>query len=759
MQATALQILKSISEVIAANDDLTSVLSEIVEILSENLDTDVCSVYVYQEETDHLVLAATCGLNKDTIGNIRLQPGAGITGSAFLNSEIINLASAEEHESYEYFHNSGEEKYQSFLSSPLIIGSKIVGVLNLQRIVQEEFSEEVVDMVKSLSTQIANLILSSQMMSVLSVEDHDTKEIAKGGEADQVMLKGVSANPGIARGTASVYQPQASFDDILPDTSLTLQDEIELFETAVKLAKKETVDLEAKAVSMISEADASIFDVHLMILEDKSLIDSIKKIIQRGYSVEYAIKNINSLYQSRFKKMNEEIFREKGADFKDVMLRLLKIARSLKKSELAHEPMAVIENEIVVARELLPSDIFRLTSGNLLGIATEKGSMTSHVAILAKAMKIPALLGVSNLLSKVKEGNKIILDSNAGLCYIHPGEEVNQRYDEILEAQMQADETVELSPSETKDNQEITLRANISLVSETPLLQQYGAKGIGLYRTEFLYMIRDYLPSEDVQYNVFSTIISRAEGEEVTFRLLDIGGDKPLSYLKFAEETNPALGQRGIRLLLERQDVLRPHLRAIMRAAAHGPIKMICPMISNVAEVLTLKSIISECQEYLEKKGQEYSRDFKFGIMLEVPSAFLQLDTLIHHVDCISIGTNDLFQYTFANDRENSSSEDIPEYLDPAFLQMIAKAAAIVNEVPGKGLSICGEMAGDALVAPLLVGAGVYDLSMQPTKIPTVKNRIRQFTVAECQELLKECQYAVDAKTVLETMRRAEFGK
>lgn len=758
MQTAALQILKSISEVIAANDDLSSVLAAIVDILAENLNTDVCSVYIYNEDEDELVLAATCGLNKDTIGKICLKPGAGITGSAFIHSEVINLASAAEHESYQYFANSGEDKYQSFLSSPLVISSKRVGVLNLQRIVEEKFSEEVVDMVKSLSTQIANLILSSKMLSVLSVEDLDTKDLSTGEKKNQIMLKGVSANPGIARGFASVYQPSTSFDDITPDTSLSLHSELELFDTAVQMAKKETVDLEAIAVSLISEADASIFDVHLMILEDKSLIDSIRKIIQRGYSVEYAIKNINSLYQSRFQKMNEEIFREKGADFKDVMLRLLKITRSLKKSELAHEPFAVDENEIIVARELLPSDIFRLTSSKLLGIATEKGSMTSHVAILAKALNIPALLGVNNLLTKIKDGNQLILDCNAGLCYINPWEDVSQRYEEILTAQLQADETVETTPCQTKDNHQITLRANISLVSETPLLKQYGAKGIGLYRSEFLYMIRDYLPSEDVQYDVFSTIIKQADGDEVTFRLLDIGGDKPLSYLKLAEETNPALGQRGIRFLLGRQDVLRPHLKAIMRAAYHGPIKMICPMISNVAEVLELKSIIQECQENLDKKNQKYSRDFKFGIMLEVPSAYLQLEKIFKHIDCISIGSNDLFQYTFANDRENSESDEVPEYLEPGFLQLIAEIAEQVRKNSDIELSICGEMAADAMVAPLLVGAGIFDLSMQPTKIPPVKKQLKQFTLAECQELLQRCSSAVDAETAFKILRQAGSG-
>lgn len=757
MQTTALQILKSISEVIATNNDLNIVLSEIVDILAENLNTDVCSVYVYKEQTDYLVLAATCGLNQNSVGKIRLKAGAGITGSAFISNDIINLASASDHANYQYFKNSGEDQYKSFLSSPLIIGSKNVGVLNLQRVVEEEFSEEIVDMVKSLSTQIANLILNSQMLSVLSLEDDDTKEIPLGVGLGQVMLKGVSANPGIVIGNASVYKPIESFDDINSDTALSSEDELELLGTAIQIAKQETVDLEATAVAMISEADASIFDVHLMILEDKSLIDGIKKIIQRGYSVEYGIKNINALYQNRFKKMNEEIFREKGADFKDVMLRLLKIVRSLKNTESGTESGITKDREIVVAKELLPSDIFRLISGNLLGIVTEKGGTTSHVAILAKALDIPALLGVSNLLSKVKEHNQIILDCNACLCYINPGREVSDCYDEIIEAQMQGDESIELAPCRTKDSQSIALRANISLVSETPLIQKYGAQGIGLYRTEFLYMIRDYFPSEEVQFNVFSTIIKQAEGEEVAFRLLDIGGDKPLSYLKFPEEANPALGQRGIRLLLKRQDVLRPHLRAILRAASFGRIKVICPMVSSISEIEELKTIISESQEYLDKKCQEYGKDVKLGIMLEVPSAYFQLDTLINHVDCISIGTNDLFQYTFACDRENSGVDDIPDYINPAFLRMISKAADIINAVPGKEVAVCGEMAGDPLVAPLLIGAGIYDLSMQATRIPIVKNRINQCTIAQCKELLKECMNSIDAATLLGILKKAEF--
>lgn len=756
MASTALQILKSISEVIAANDDLGIVLSEIVGILADNLDTDVCSVYVYHEDSNELVLSATCGLNADSIGRIRLKPGEGITGAAFIKNNIINVASAAEHENFQYFKNSGEDKYKSFLSSPLVIGNKIVGVLNLQRIVEEEFSDEIVDMVKSLSTQIANLILSSKMLTVLSVDEHDTREIAKAGGPDQIMLKGISVNPGIAIGKATVYRPTDSFDEVMPDTALSIDNEIDLFETAVRMAKKETVDLEELAVSLISEADASIFDVHLMFLEDKSLIDSIKKIISRGYSVEYGIKSINTLYQNRFKKMKEEIFREKGADFKDVLLRLMKIARSLKNTETGIESQFDMEHEIIVARELLPSDLFRFTTGNCLGIVTEKGSTTSHVAILAKALNIPALLGVKNLMGKVKDSSDLILDCNSGLTYINPIDEIRQRYDEIIKAQLLPDESIELAQGTTKDGRQISMRANISLVSEMPLLKKYGAKGIGLYRTEFLYMIRDYLPSEDVQFNVFSTIVKQAEKEEVTFRLLDIGGDKPLSYLKFAEETNPALGQRGIRLLLERQDILRPHLRAILRAGVFGRIKIICPMVSSINEVILLKKVLEESKEYLRKRGFEFTEAYKIGIMLEIPSAFLQLEEMMAEVDCVSIGSNDLFQYTFALDRESSESSDAPDYMTPAFIKMIAKTAEIVNSFPGKELTICGEMGGDPLVAPLLVGAGIYDLSMQPTKIPRVKDFIRKFTFDQCRELLLRAVKAETPEAVLAMVKKYE---
>ncbi|MBN1863826.1 MAG: GAF domain-containing protein, partial [Victivallales bacterium] len=461
----ALQILKRISEVIASNDDIGAVFSEIVNILAERLETDVCSIYVLDEEKNDLVLAATCGLNRDLVGEIRLEPGDGITGAAFMRHEVINVASAAEHKSYRHFGDLGEDRYKSFLSSPLLIGSRAVGVLNLQRLVEEKFPDEIVDMVNSLSTQIANLVLSAKMLKALSSLDEG---VAKGSVPPvrrQQMHKGIVANSGIAVGRACVYQAEESLEGVDPATDLPADQEIDMLEKALRQARKETVELEEVAVSLISEADASIFDVHLMILEDKSLIESVRESISKGYSLEYAIKHVNSLYQGRFRQMEDEIFRDKAADFKDVMLRLLKIGRALKRGEaLSDSGIAVAAaGEVVVARELLPSEVFRLASANILGIITEKGSRTSHVAVLAKALNIPALLGVKNLVSHVREDDTVILDCNAGLCYINPDDDIRSRYEEILKAQLQTEEDTDPGcGSGTADGTQVFLRANIS---------------------------------------------------------------------------------------------------------------------------------------------------------------------------------------------------------------------------------------------------------------------------------------------------------
>jgi phosphotransferase system enzyme I (PtsP) len=755
MNKTLLQILKEVSEIIAVNDNISSVMNAIVDILAENLNVDVCSIYIYDNKENTLSLKATHGLNPNSIGKIKLQPGAGITGTAFAQAEAINLASADEYEKYQFFPNSGEDKFKAFLACPLIIGSKNLGVLNLQKVTSGQFPDEVVDMVRALGTQIANLVLSSKMLSEISKKNPDIKKSFLDNQ--QVVLKGIKINNGIVSGTASVYALN-DFFDVPVTTDLSLEDESKLFIDAVALTKTETVKLLEKAIAMISEADASIFDVHLMFLEDKSLISSVLDIIKDKKSAEYALKTVNAKFQKLFSNMKDEIFREKSADLKDVMLRLLKNVENLKYTSSTQDSTIDAKDKIIVAKELLPSDIFRLTSGSVAGIVTEKGGATSHVSILAKALNIPALLGVSNLMSHVADGKNLILDCNTGLCYINPNSAISDKFSAIENAHIPLKPSKGKCISCTNDGQKIFLRANVSLVSETTLLKKYHADGIGLYRTEFLYMIRDYLPSEQVQYNVFSAVMNNAKGMEVTFRLLDVGGDKPLPYLPRREESNPALGKRGIRLLLEREDILRPHLKAMLRAGVNGKIKIICPMISTLSEFLQLKKIVDDCKSQLLDKNIPFAENCKLGIMLEVPSAYLDLQNIVQHADCVSIGTNDLFQYTFACDRETVAFDAAPVYFQTPFINMLAHSADIVNSA-GKDLSICGEMAADPLALPLILGAGIHDLSMQSNAIFDIATTMQKYSLDECRSILLHCKSLTDAEEVLAYMKQIAVSK
>ncbi len=737
MLSKVLTILRKISKIIAENDDQAMVLDEIVKVLAKNLDTDVCSIYVYDDEKSCLNLSATYGLNRELIGKLRLKPGEGITGAAFKTGEMINVADAEAHPKFRFVKNSGEEKYKSFLSIPLTVSGRCVGVLNLQKISEVPFTPSIADVVRSVCTQIANLIISSKMLKVLAEPDQGNAELSK--VRKQVVIRGVSANGGIAMGTAVIYAKHDYFADIRIEKEAHPAKELLLFEHALKIAKKETADLSRKALSLISEADASIFDVHQLFLDDRTLIEGVRQRINEGYTVESAIKLLNDDYQQRFSRLQEQIFREKAMDLKDVLLRILKIIMSIRSGDASSEEIVADARQIVFTGELLPSDLFRMPIDRIKGIVCEKGGATAHVAILAKALNIPAILGAKDTMSNVRENDEVILDCHAENVYIRPAENVKSHFKDLIQLSAKESETdYSNEPSVTADGKEIFLRGNISLISETSLLEKYGARGIGLYRTEFLFMIREYMPSEDAQYQVYSKIFKEVKGEEVTIRVLDIGADKPLPYLNFSKEDNPVLGLRGIRVLLANRDLMKNQLRAILRAGVNGSLRILFPMISCVSEIIEAKKILAEVETELHAKDIPHSGNYKVGMMLEVPAAIFALDDFLEHVDYMSIGTNDLLQYTFAVDRGNELVSGLFNPLHPSFLRMLKFITKSFIGRPDKSLAMCGEMSANIYAAPYLVGAGIRELSMAPKSVPSVRKVIRAFTVAECENLLEK---------------------
>jgi phosphotransferase system enzyme I (PtsP) len=755
-----LTILKHISEIIADGSRDRAILQDIVEFLSESLNVEVCSIYIYDKSSDELVLNATCGLALDSVGNVRMHSGEGLTGYSFAQQKILNIKNPEKHPNFVYFDNSGEDIYHSFLSVPLIAGGIPVGILVIQRKTPEEFSGIIVDMAKSLSSQLAHLIINVHLIKELSDEQLSDSGSQKNSKlTTQVLLMGTPLNTGIAKGKAHIFTPVLSMEHIEHSEIDDVEAEIEIFNNAVSITKKKTIELEQTAFSMISEVGAAIFHVHLLFLDDKAVIDAVKKdIAENSHSVEFSLKQVFLRYQNQFMKMKDNVFREKLADLKDVLLRLCETVNEIKSGSVENTLQPLIhEHRILIANELLPSDLIKLPLGQIDGIICRKGGVAAHAAILARALNLPAVVGVKGALDKIEDGDDLILDSVSGNIYLNPTDEVTEQYAARITPEEVGGPDIKYpkGPALTADGTEVVLRANISLLCETGLLEKYGACGIGLYRTEFLYMIRDYCPNEEEQFSIFKRIIEAAKGEEVNVRVLDVGADKAVNYMNLGKEENPALGNRGVRVLLANRELLKEHLRAILRAAVFGKLKLNFPMVTNVEELLELKKILNDVENELHLEHLDYSEDYKIGIMLEVPAAVMGIKRLIKHIDFMSIGSNDLQQYTFAVDRTNADVAHLANPLHPVFLEMLKSIGDQFAENSEKELSICGEMAGNKLAAPLLLGAGITDLSMSPRFIPEIKEVISKFTMDQCKKMLNDVITFDSPDEVKEYMQRA----
>ncbi len=756
-----LNILRKISEIIAKEDDSSAVISDIVRILAETLNVEVCSVYIHDAKADELILAATHGLNAEAVGAVRMKTGEGLSGHCFKQREIVNISNPERHPNYKYFESTGEEAYKSFLAVPLSVGGRCVGILTLQRRSAEKFPNSVVDMAKALSTQIANLLLNEQIIAALAgvpPSKGPSEDAAEEGRKGQTLMRGVAASGGVARGKCFLFKPKDVFEEIAEAKCADPAAENLLFDTAVKLAKEKTVDLSKRALSMISEADASIFHAHLLFLDDKSLIDEIRReITAKSFIAEYAVKAIFLDYQRRFMKLGQQIFRDKEMDLKDVMRRIIESISELRGSGSASERHDDGQaGFILVAEELLPSDLIRLPTDKIAGIVCGKGGATAHVAALAKALDIPALMGVKGVSEKAVHGEDLVLDCHAEILYMRPSEAIIQHFEEMLHANGKDSALpYDVEAASTSDGVPVTIRATISLICETSLLSACGAQGVGLYRTEFFFMIRDYLPTEEEQMKIYSKILKEAKDEEVSIRLLDIGADKSLSYISMQKEDNPALGLRGVRLLLAMKEILKTQLRAILRAGHGKRIKLLFPMVAGASEITAVKEAIAEVEAELRAAGVSYAESYKFGIMLELPSVLLDLDNLIGMVDYMSIGSNDLLQYTFAVDRCNENVAELYTNLHPSFLRLLGMIGSAFAKRPEKGLAICGEMAASPIAVPLLIGAGIKDLSVAPRRIPAVKRVVRAYSSAECRSLFEEALKLSSAEAVRELIRKS----
>ncbi|MGC4376189.1 phosphoenolpyruvate--protein phosphotransferase [Fictibacillus sp. Mic-4] len=545
------------------------------------------------------------------------------------------------------------------------------------------------------------------------------------------IISGIAASNGIAIAKAFLLeQPDLTIEK---KEISDVQSEIDRFTNAVQKAKGELEKIKDQAFNELGEDKAAIFAAHLLVLEDPELIDAVKgKIENEKVNAESAMDDISSMFISMFEQMDNEYMKERAADIRDVSKRVL--AHLLGVQFMT--PANISEEVIVIADDLTPSDTAQLNRKFVKGFATNIGGRTSHSAIMARSMEIPAVVGTKQVTKKLSNGNIVIIDGINGEVIINPNDNEIALYEEKQkEYDAQKAEWAKLlhEKTVTKDEKRVELAANIGTPEDVKGVLNNGGEGVGLYRTEFLYMGRDQLPTEEEQYNAYKEVLVAMEGKPVVIRTLDIGGDKELPYLDLPKEMNPFLGFRAVRLCLEEQEIFRTQLRALLRASRYGNLKIMFPMIATLDEFRQAKAVLMEEKEKLINEGVEVSDSFEVGMMVEIPATAVMADRFAKEVDFFSIGTNDLIQYTMAADRMNERVSYLYQPYNPAILRLVKMVIDAAHK-EGKWVGMCGEMAGDPIAIPILLGLGLDEFSMSASSILPARSQISRLSKAEVEK-------------------------
>ncbi|MCG8539012.1 MAG: phosphoenolpyruvate--protein phosphotransferase [Clostridia bacterium] len=545
------------------------------------------------------------------------------------------------------------------------------------------------------------------------------------------MVQGTGASPGIALGKVLVIKNEEIAIEKKQIDSI--EEEKNRFVEAIEKSKLELIEIRDKAMKEFGKDKSAIFDAHLLVLEDPELMSStINRIESEKLNVEYAFKQIIDQFVSVFEAMDNEYMKERASDIRDVSDRVLRKLLGIKVVDLS-----VLDEEVIlVSKDLTPSETATMDKEKVLGFLTDIGGRTSHTAIMARSLEIPAVVGIKDMSVSLEDGDFVVFNGETGEVLINPDKEEVNRYKGLKEAYENEKKELEAlrgQKSVTKDGREVELAGNIGTPKDVKGLENNDAEGVGLYRTEFIYMDRDSLPTEEEQFMAYKEVLESINPRPAIIRTLDIGGDKELSYLKFDEEMNPFLGYRAIRLCLDRQEIFKTQLRALLRASMYGNLKIMFPMISSLEELLEAKKVLNEVKEDLHREGVDFSPNIEVGMMIEVPSAAIISDILAKHVDFFSIGTNDLIQYTTAVDRMNEKIHHLYNPFNPAVLRLI-KMVIDNGHKEGIWVGMCGEMAGDKRMIPILLGLELDEFSMSPISILPARKLIKSLSYEEMKK-------------------------
>jgi len=744
-----LEVMRRIIQEINSAKNLDEALTLIVNRIKQVMKTDVCSVYLCDIPHKQIVLMATDGLEPSAVGKVRVKLNEGLIGLVASRAEPVNVANAHRHPQFKYMPETGEDKYFGFLCVPIVHHRIVLGVIVVQQAQERTFREEELTLLVTIAAQLAGAIAHAEAIGGIA----GLHEGAAGSRDSDRPIRGLSGSLGVSIGSALVIYPPADLEAVPERKTEDCDTEIRAFLLAVEATKKELRSLK-KRVSQLPDEDQVLFDAYLLMLEGKTFINKTIERIREGYWASSALKNTVLEHVNLFSSMEDDYLRERAQDIRDLGRRILMHIQSRGRGVKNYHAQTIL-----VGHEVTASDLMEVPESKLAGLVCATGSGSSHVAILARALGIPAVMGAVDLPTNALDARTLVVDGYQGNIYIEPSGVILDEFSKIIreenELSLELHQLKDL-PSQTRDGKRVALYVNSGLLSDLPGSQNSGAEGIGLYRTEFPFMVRDRFPSEDEQCKIYRQVLEAFSPKPVTLRTLDIGGDKNLSYFPIQEE-NPFLGWRGIRISLDHPDLFISQLKAMLLASAGlANLNILLPMITSLSEVTESIRYIHKAREELMNDGHSNIVQPKIGVMIEVPSAVYQIERIIKHVDFISIGTNDLVQYILAVDRNNANVAELYDSLHPAIIQAVKTIihCSAKHKVP---VSVCGEMAGDPASALLLLGMGLDMLSMSVASLPKVKWVIRSFSYTEAQKILQDVEAFDDAASVRKYLNNALY--
>ena len=733
-----LEKLRKIVQKVNAAEDLQSALRIIVHRVREMLEAQVCSVYLLDKDINSHVLMASEGLNETAVGHVSLPVGEGLVGLVAKHAEPINLQDASLHPSYHYLQETGEENFNSFLGVPIIHHRSVLGVLVVQNDKRHRFDEGEEAFLITLSAQLAGVIAHAEATGAIegiSPSGHKTSD---------TVFPGVSASSGVAIGHAVVLFPLADLSQIPNRQASDIEGEVEFFNSCLNAVRKDIRDLHSKIAGHVAEGERQLFDVYLHMLDDDALGNEVVERIKQGNWAQGALAYVAHEHVRNFEIMEDEYLSERAVDIKDLCSRVLFYLQE-------KEPVITdySTDTILVSEELTPAMLAEVPKDKLKGMISIKGSGNSHVAILARTMGIPTVMGAVDLPYTKLDGREIIVDGYKGEVISNPSDQLRKRYLNTIKEQdlliAELDELKDL-PCVTADNHRVNLWINTGLISDVIHSLDQGAEGIGLFRTEEPFLLHERFPSEQEQSDIYREQLRAFAPKPVTMRTLDVGGDKALPYFPI-EEANPSLGWRGIRVTLDHPEIFMAQIRAMLRASiGFENLQIMLPMVSNVGEVNSAMQLLKKAHNELILEGLEVKFP-PIGVMIELPAAVYQTRALAKLVDFISVGSNDLTQYLLGVDRNNPRVADLYSAFHPAVLNALQHVVSEAQKEK-KSVSICGEMAGDPGAAVLLMAMGFDILSMNAATLLKVKSVIRSVSLGAAHDLLEQVMQMDDAQMI-----------